>query len=255
MYMRERFNLAFKYLMSIGLVHKQRDVADRMNTDASYISKAIRGDDKVLTAGFLKRFNKSYGNIFDIKWLVYGEGEMLASKSCKNITQTNVNGDNNVGSIIMSDPSGIVQFQNRYDENQVNQMNWRPVVPSSISKKTNYDIWSHMEKQLGGNMERLYSGTANIDIWHYLEYNDLYPFYQKGDCLGLKAYEKGDIRIKTGDVYVADTYRDGLITRRMRIDENENLVTFTFNENDPQEFIIPKEDIIRIFRIVLMFRY
>ena len=146
-------------------------------------------------------------------------------------------------------------LDNKYGDSPLKQRNWCPVVPSSMARQPNFDIIGHITKQKGGNLERLYSGTACIDIWHYIEDNDLYPFYQKGDCIGLKAYDIGDIRIKTGDVYVVDTKRDGLITRRMRLNDNGDIVTFTYNDTDPQEFIIPKDDIIRLYRKVIMFRY
>ena len=145
--------------------------------------------------------------------------------------------------------------QNIYGDSPDDERKWCPVVPASMAKQGNFDIMGHISKQMGGTFERLYSGTACLDIWHYVTDNDLYPFYQKGDCLGLKAYEPGDHRIKTGNVYVIDTKRDGLIFRRFRLLENGDFESYTFNESDPQIFVIPKEDVIRVFSVVLMFRY
>ncbi len=81
---------AFNYLKGTGKVHTQQDVADKMEINKSSLSKATNGDDKYLTDSFLKRFNYSFGNMFNERWLINGEGEMLNQAS-----QQIVNGDNN----------------------------------------------------------------------------------------------------------------------------------------------------------------
>ena len=124
-----------------------------------------------------------------------------------------------------------------------------------MTKQRDFDIFGHITKQIGGNLERLYAGTAPVDIWHYVTDNDLYPHYQKGDCLGLKAYDIEDRRIKTGNVYVVDTNRDGFVFRRFRKLDNGDFESYTFNESDPQAYVIPQEDVIRVYSVVLMFRY
>lgn len=252
---RERFGIAFKYLRNNGLAHTQRDLAKKTGKCPSSISKAFKGDEKILTIGFLKDFNKAYGNMFSLEWLLYGEGNMLAGVAGTTITRNVVSGD--VNNSIVGDFNTVGGLSpNKYGDSPLTERNWCPVVPRSMAKMPDFDIMGHISKQLtGGNVEKLYSGTAAIDVWHYIDDNDLYPFYQKGDCLGLKAYDIGDHRIKTGDVYVVDTKRDGMITRRLRLDSNGDIVTYTYNEADPQEFVIPKDDVIRIYKKVLMFRY
>jgi hypothetical protein len=234
-----------------------------MGKDASNVSKAFRGNEKVLTEGFLKDFNKAYSNMFNIRWLIHGEGEMLEAATInRNIVDANnsiVDYSNNNCNVIVGGEGEKVSesfiLPNKYGDSPNAERAWRPVVPANMTRLSDFDIMGHIEKQINGNFERLYSGTAPVDIWHYLEDNDLYPFFQKGDCLGLKAYPLGDTRIKTGDVYAIDSKRDGLIVRRCRRSENGDIVTYTYNDTDPQEFVVPKSDIIRVYKKVLMFRY
>ena len=157
------------------------------------------------------------------------------------------------GNITVSEGEHI--NRNKYGDSPDEERRWCPVVPTSMARQGNFDIMGHVTKQISGKMERLYAGTAPIDVWHYVTDNDLYPFYQKGDCLGLKAYDIDDRRIKTGNVYVVDTNRDGFIFRRFRLLENGDFESYTFNESDPQSYVIPQEDIIRVYSVVLMFRY
>lgn len=260
----ERFKMAYEHLIGLHIISSQKDLAKRMGSTESYISNAMNGYRNAPSPQFLASFNKEFRGIFNPKWLTNEEGTMLAGSSQESsnpilINQATANNSPNAvvnasyaGDIVVSEDNTL---DNKYGDSPLKQRNWCPVVPSSMARQPNFDIIGHITKQKGGNLERLYSGTACIDIWHYIEDNDLYPFYQKGDCIGLKAYDIGDIRIKTGDVYVVDTKRDGLITRRMRLNDNGDIVTFTYNDTDPQEFIIPKDDIIRLYRKVIMFRY
>lgn len=87
---KERLMSAFNYLKGTGKVHTQQDIADKMEINKSSLSKATNGDDKYLTDSFLKRFNYSFGNLFNERWLISGDGEML-----NQVSQQIVNGDNN----------------------------------------------------------------------------------------------------------------------------------------------------------------
>lgn len=87
---QERFAQAYDYLRDRGFFHKQKDLAKIMGTTEPNISSAKKGDEKVLTDRFLKRFNNSFGNPFSESWLLAGEGEMLKA----HIVQ-HADGDNN----------------------------------------------------------------------------------------------------------------------------------------------------------------
>ena len=257
---------AIHYLIKQGNYKNQEEIANEIGCTPSNLSGFKKGRDGVLTENMLIRFAQTFRSTINKDWVLFGDGEMII-KSADDIQKasTVVNqawANNSPNAIVNAAYNGNITVadsektnQNIYGDSPEDERRWCPVVPASMAKQGNFDIMGHISKQMGGTFERLYSGTACLDIWHYVTDNDLYPFYQKGDCLGLKAYEKGDHRIKTGNVYVIDTKRDGLITRRFRLDENQDFVSYTFNDSDPQIFVIPKEDVIRVFSVVLMFRY
>ena len=74
----KRFKLAYEYLKSLGLVHKQKDVASSMKISESNLSKAMNGDEKYLTDKFLARFNANFGSLFNNEWLISDEGSQLS---------------------------------------------------------------------------------------------------------------------------------------------------------------------------------
>ena len=69
--------VAFEHLRSIGRVHTQKDVGEAMNVGKENISRAFNGVDGYYTPGFVRRFNETFGNIFNEDFLLNGEGDML----------------------------------------------------------------------------------------------------------------------------------------------------------------------------------
>ena len=257
---------AYNYLVDEGKVNSVTDLAEKINRNYTSVTTIINGSRSV-TPRIIADMNKYFGYPFNHEWIMTGKGDMLANKSADDIQKAStvvnqawannspnamVNAAYN-GNITVSDSENT--NRNKYGDSPNDERRWCPVIPTSMARQGNFDIMGHVTKQIGGSMERLYAGTAPIDVWHYVTDNDLYPFYQKGDCLGLKAYDIDDRRIKTGNVYVVDTNRDGFIFRRFRLLENGDFESYTFNESDPQSYVIPQEDIIRVYSVVLMFRY
>lgn len=244
----------------------QANVARLIGRNPAAYNSAIKGRAGNVTEGLLLDLYNHYKSDFNLKWVKTGEGDMLvnsaesiqkASTAINQAWATNspnaiVNAAYN-GNVTVSESGNIIP--NKYGDSPKEERRWCPVVPTSMTKQRDFDIYGHITKQIGGSLERLYAGTAPVDIWHYVTDNDLYPHYQKGDCLGLKAYDAEDRRIKTGNVYVVDTNRDGFVFRRFRKLENGDFESYTFNESDPQTYIIPQEDVIRVYSVVLMFRY
>ena len=257
---------AYNYLVDEGKVNSVTDLAEKINRNYTSVTTIINGSRSV-TPRIITDMNRYFGYPFNHEWIMTGKGDMLANKSAEAIQKasTVVNqawANNSPNAMVNAAYNGNITVaegentkRNKYGDSPDEERRWCPVVPTSMARQGNFDIMGHVTKQIGGSMERLYAGTAPIDVWHYVTDNDLYPFYQKGDCLGLKAYDIDDRRIKTGNVYVVDTNRDGFIFRRFRLLENGDFESYTFNESDPQSYVIPQEDIIRVYSVVLMFRY
>ena len=257
---------AYNYLVDEGKVNSVTDLAEKINRNYTSVTTIINGSRSV-TPRIITDMNRYFDYPFNHEWIMTGKGDMLANKSAEAIQRASVainqaTATNSPNAIVNAAYNGNITVsegentnRNKYGDSPDEERRWCPVVPTSMARQANFDIMGHVTKQIGGSMERLYAGTAPIDVWHYVTDNDLYPFYQKGDCLGLKAYGLDDRRIKTGNVYVVDTNRDGFIFRRFRLLENGDFESYTFNESDPQSYVIPQEDIIRVYSVVLMFRY
>ena len=227
----------------------QKEVALAMGVSTSYIN-AILNNRKAIGKKVAEKLSNLYG--LSASWLLTGEGEMLKSSV---VNHNVVHGDAN-NSIVGDNNNVSMPRPNKYGDSPDVERRWAPVIPQSYAHMPDFDILGHIQKQMTvGNVEKLYSGTANIDIWHYLDDEALAPYYRRGDCLGLKAYPIGDLRIIPGELYAVDSKRDGLIVRLLRWSENGDILACCTNKPDYDDFAIPTSDIIRIYKKVLRFSY
>lgn len=249
--LKDRFNQAYLYLRNKGLVKSQKDLANAMMSSESNISKALKGDSKVLTSRFLTRFNQTFNFIFSESWLMVGEGEMLRqgnTASADNSPNAIVNAGNHV--------SIVGNTTNQYGDSPADARNWSPVVPQNIISLQDTDVFEYMQTHGDSGVERFYSGTANIDFWIQMQDRSLEPYIMQGDFLGLKAYPRSVYNIFQGDVYAIDTRFDGMKVRVIKNgDTPDTLLACSYNKQDYPDQLIRKEDIIRVYKKVLMFRY
>ena len=72
----DRLHNAIKFLRDKGQIHKQQDIADRLNMGKSRISEALKGKEGKFTDGFIRKFAAAYSDYINEEWLLTGEGEM-----------------------------------------------------------------------------------------------------------------------------------------------------------------------------------
>ena len=246
--MREKISRFDKFMKVKGLNDNQ--VTIQCGLSQGLLSQARKGKSD-LGSGSIDKILRVYQDLSKV-WLLTGEGEMLKSTV---VNHNVVHGDAN-NSIVGDNNNVSMPRPNKYGDSPDVERRWAPVIPQSYAHMPDFDILGHIQKQMtGGNVEKLYSGTANIDIWHYLDDEALAPYYRRGDCLGLKAYPIGDLRIIPGELYAVDSKRDGLIVRLLRWSENGDILACCTNKPDYYDFAIPTSDIIRIYKKVLRFSY
>lgn len=121
------------------------------------------------------------------------------------------------------------------------------VIPPLVAKIPAFDILGHMMKQKG-------MATFGGLVYHYVEDDSLEPQFMKGDCLALLAYPKGKEIVVQGSLCAVDTYSNGLLVRFVFTAGNGYILRSADRVRYPDTFI-PKEDVIRIYRRILMVRY
>lgn len=78
----ERLKKAVAYLISIERISQksiQKDIAEQMGYNNKVtISNALNGNIRYLTESFITRFSDTFENIFNLTWLLEGEGSMFS---------------------------------------------------------------------------------------------------------------------------------------------------------------------------------
>ncbi len=82
---KERMNEAYQYLRNNGAVHTQKDLAEALQTTEPNVSNILKGKEKALTDNIFVRLTVAYPGIFNLNYLLTGEGELLVSQSPKEV--------------------------------------------------------------------------------------------------------------------------------------------------------------------------
>ena len=73
----ERFKKAFEYLRKKGIIESKTQLASKIGYSRIAVSNAYSGNEDYLTEKFLVKFNNAFPGIFNLDWLMDGEGDML----------------------------------------------------------------------------------------------------------------------------------------------------------------------------------
>ena len=228
------------------------EIAEKAGVNRSHFSSVLKDKSKPVTDGMLLKLCAAYEKL-DFEWLSKGKGTPLVKQDVSISGKNIVNG--NATNTIVGDFRDLsVQMPNKYGDLPSEERKWAPVVPSSMASMPDFDIMGHIKKQMtGGNVERLYSGTLDIDAWHYIPDSDIEDFC-KGDCLGIKAYPEGKECIVPGKLYVIDTRLNGMLVRYLwKVEGGYEAATSKDGSRD--SFMIADDDVVRIYRKLIMFRY
>lgn len=92
----DRMRTVYEYLRRNGLIRTQKDLAEKVSAAQPTISGAMRGSEMCLTDNLFRRINAAFGYIFNERWLLTGEGEMLAEGHTTIGSQTQLGIVNNI---------------------------------------------------------------------------------------------------------------------------------------------------------------
>lgn len=254
----KRFNKAYIHLLSLGLVHKKKDIADAMKASASNVTSALKGNEAILTDNFLIRFNTAYEHIFNLPWLMYGTGEMLAvpqQTQGNNIIQGNgishVQQVNGYSTAIIS-PVSTSNSTNE-DSDSDSDFERAPIIPQNWAKRPNFDTYEAVQENLDKvELSDVVVADLPISAWHRITSNCMYPYCFAGDKVALTEIPDKKTIIP-GDIYGIDTRSNGMIIRILFPVEG-GFRAHAYNSTEYPDFIIPHTDIIRVFRKVGLFR-
>lgn len=87
---QSRLKIVFEYLRQHGMAHTQKDFADALGKAEETISRAFNGDEKALTNNLMLQITVAFPGVFNIDWLLSGDGEMLIHRGSPSIVGMDV---------------------------------------------------------------------------------------------------------------------------------------------------------------------
>lgn len=214
---------AYEHLRSIGKVHTKTDVANIMHASRPNVTAALNGDSKFLTDNFLERFNVAFDNMFNIKWLMTGEGDMLSSSSSAK-----------------PQPSTKVE---RVTDDEAYKV---PLVPISALGGSLNDFNLAVKRD---DCETVISPIKDIDMAIKISGDSMEPEYPSGSTVLIKKINEHAF-LEWGKVYVLSTCNGTVIKRLMPTDDPNKVLCESINPKYPP-FEVSLEHVYGVY-IVMM---
>lgn len=198
------------------------------------------------------------------EWLLYGEGTML-NLPPQTVTQTNYSGNNNYiyGSGNMQDVDGQYSAAGATRCPQCGKTEVveaeeipvpAPIVPTQLTTAPDTDVLEAVENADGGlEFAPIIAQGMDIKMWHRIKDTAMSPKYEPGDLLAIWPYEQGKERPIPGKPYVINTVSNGMIVRKL-FPCAEGYIAKSLTPDEYPEFLIEKEEVVRIFRIIIAAR-
>lgn len=214
---------AYEHLRSIGKVHTKTDVANIMHASRPNVTAALNGDSKFLTDNFLERFNVAFDNMFNIKWLMTGEGDMLSSTS-------------------NAQPQPSVKNERVADDEAYKV----PLVPISALGGSLNDFNLAVKRD---DCETVISPIKDIDMAIKISGDSMEPEYPSGSTVLIKKINEHAF-LEWGKVYVLSTCNGTVIKRLMPTDDPNKVLCESINPKYPP-FEVSLEHVYGVY-IVMM---
>jgi len=223
----DRLKEAFEFLRSNGKVHTQKDLAVQMGATRPNVSGAFKGDPKILTDNFIKRFNNAFDDIFNLNWLLDGEGEMLNDTTNSN-TQIKVTYEDRPRiSHASGRPYYNVDFIGGFDL----VLNDQTIVP-----EYNIDFAPYNQDGV---------------VWCNITGNSMQPKISHGDIIAIKEVVGWQDYLSMGEIYAvvtANHLRTVKIIRQGKSEGTLRFIPINTAEFDEQE--VPIKMITRVFEVL-----
>lgn len=206
----------------------------------------------------LKQITLNYPQL-NIEWLMAGKGEMLKPSATTNsgdITITDVR-NSHISNVGHGNTSTNCENCNCETSTEIQELQGAPVIPTALCREGGCDILEYIEENPEEvEISPIRAKGVTIDLWYRIRATDNSnaPTYLPGDNIALASYPKGEERPRPGRFYVVDTYSNGFELGILYPTDGGDFRMQKKNREEFPDFTIERDDIIRIYRVIMMVR-
>lgn len=209
---QEILHEVFQHLRGVGVVHTQTDFADAIGVKRPGLSAALNGNKSYLTKNLFKKIHAAFPGVFNLEYLLKGEGQLLAGQEETAITTYQPS---------RGRPYYNVDFAAGFDI----MINDQTVNPDYFIDFRPYN---------------------DCDVWCNCHGNSMYPTIASGDVVAMKRII--DFRyLINGEIYGIVT-SNGLRTIK-RVRDNGDTLTLIPDNKEVAEQTIPKSIVTHVYII------
>ena len=207
-----------EHFSEIGM--SQTEAASILGIQQAAVSNQLNG--RAFGKNSASRWSKAFG--FRVNWLLTGEGPMF-------------------------DPKSSESHEYHLEESpELNHDNDIPVIPARLFRAPEIDTYEYVMNS--SSVERLphVPHFQKHDLFATCPGDAMAPRICRGYLLALRKMPK-DATIINGEIYVVDTWSQGMFLRRI-VDNGQGLTFIAENQNDFPDFELPYSDVMNVFRVV-----
>ena len=218
----DRLKKAFNYVRNKGLIHTQKDLSVRMQASEANVSKALKGEEQILTDSFLRRFNAAFDNIFNLQWLLMGDGEMIDATE-----------------LAAAEKGGVT-------DDADNVLYSIPLLPVSAQGGSLNDFVVSIKES---DCEKIISPIKGADYAMSVAGDSMAPEYPSGSQILIKRINERAF-IDWGRVYVLDTCNGTIIKQLFPSKKPEMVLCKSINPKFPP-FEVSWADVYGVYRVLM----
>ena len=209
------------YFIENGM--KQVDIARALGSTQTAISNQLNGRPFGTTTAL--NWSDTFG--FSIRWLITGEGPMFDSHKPSHKLPAD--------SIAYNKPE---LFEEKI-----------PIIPAWLFKAPETNIPEYLSTHKHFEYLPPVPHFTEHDLFAICPGDAMSPKICKGEIMALKLLDKSTVSMN-GEIYVADTYSQGILIRKM-VDNRHGMITcIPINRDHFKQIDIPYDDIINIYKVV-----
>lgn len=219
----------------------QREFCDTIGVVHSYLSSI----NKDIPNKKLLKIKEIYPDL-NIEWLMTGRGNMLNTpQQAMSVTNYGTNSGTMGNNVCMHTGTPCPSTE----DSEVEEL---PVIPSNIVNEPQIDVLNYIRVN-DTDTQPIVKQFPEAIAYYKIKSKAMEPYICSSDILAIMPYPKGKEYIVPGDPYVVDTNTNGLVTRIL-YDHPDGYRAVSHNPERYPDYVIPREHIIRIYRIVGLLR-
>lgn len=234
-----------------------REFADYVCMPESSVSKILRGERPCgggVTSKILLAFDK-----LNPDWFNGDSDEMFKPGCIVDSGDITITGNNNshISNVGHGNTSTNCKNCKCEASAEIQELQGAPVIPTALCREGGCDIMEYIEENPEEvEISPIRAKGVTIDLWYRVRAidNSNVPTYLPGDNIALASYPKGEERPRPGRFYVVDTYSNGFELGILYPTDSGDFRMQKKNRDEFPDFTIERDDIIRIYRVIMMVR-